>query len=373
MTLKRSYYEILGVPKGATQPEIRNRYRELVRKYHPDVHPDKELAHRMLIQILEAYRVLGDPDSRAGYDRQLEREAAAQRPAPPPPRPTAAPAGSGRKAPALSEVDHLLSNARLDYLAGNMRGAAGYCRQALKMQPANAQAHVVLGDIYRLQGRLDEAMSMYTLAIQFDPHNIEIRQRITRLVHDERQKAEVVTHPGRASRRELLRVSVWSFGAAAAIGAVFVLSLFPGQPGWPQIAPISLLSENAVVVLMVLSLLTGLLLSLTNAVRRADEELVFSTVRGLPGGGRQSFGIHVVLLTLIWYYLGLFVYIMVAANNESLSSSVVKAYVGALAVVALVAIAVPVAAGQLFLLGANLSFGLVLLGWVAGDMFRPLA
>ncbi len=64
----KDYYKILGVPENASQEEIRRRYRELVKKYHPDISKDPDAAKKMA-EINEAYQVLSDPKKRAEYDR----------------------------------------------------------------------------------------------------------------------------------------------------------------------------------------------------------------------------------------------------------------------------------------------------------------
>ena len=65
---RRDYYEVLGVAKGAEDAEIKRAFRELARKYHPDVNGDPEAAARFR-EINEAYTALSDPDERARYDR----------------------------------------------------------------------------------------------------------------------------------------------------------------------------------------------------------------------------------------------------------------------------------------------------------------
>src|SRR5215813_10570279 len=66
---KRDYYDVLGVSRGASDPEIKSAFRKLAMKYHPDRNPgDKECEHRFK-EINEAYDVLKDPDKRAAYDR----------------------------------------------------------------------------------------------------------------------------------------------------------------------------------------------------------------------------------------------------------------------------------------------------------------
>src|SRR5947199_4678730 len=65
----RDYYETLGVPKAATEDEIRSAFRRRERKYHPDVAKHKKAAEEKFKEINEAYEVLGDPEKRKKYDQ----------------------------------------------------------------------------------------------------------------------------------------------------------------------------------------------------------------------------------------------------------------------------------------------------------------
>ena len=65
--MTKDYYQILGVPRNATQEEIKRAYRRLVLKYHPDRNKSKE-AEEKFKEINEAYAVLSDPKKRQQYD-----------------------------------------------------------------------------------------------------------------------------------------------------------------------------------------------------------------------------------------------------------------------------------------------------------------
>lgn len=72
MIFLKNYYEILGVNKNATQEEIKQAYRKLSKKYHPDVNKGNDQAEKIFIQIQDAYKVLKDPEARKAYDERLE-------------------------------------------------------------------------------------------------------------------------------------------------------------------------------------------------------------------------------------------------------------------------------------------------------------
>lgn len=66
------YYKILGVDKTATDKDIKNAYRKLARKYHPDLNPNDPEANKKFQEINEANEVLTDPEKRKKYDQYGE-------------------------------------------------------------------------------------------------------------------------------------------------------------------------------------------------------------------------------------------------------------------------------------------------------------
>src|ERR1700730_17526348 len=64
----KDYYSTLGVAKTATEKEIKQAFRRLARKHHPDVNPGDKTAESKFKEMSEAYEVLGDPVKRKKYD-----------------------------------------------------------------------------------------------------------------------------------------------------------------------------------------------------------------------------------------------------------------------------------------------------------------
>ncbi len=67
--MAEDYYSILGVKRDASQAEIQRAYRDLARKYHPDMNPDDKTAKEKFQRVQKAYDVLGNAEKREMYDR----------------------------------------------------------------------------------------------------------------------------------------------------------------------------------------------------------------------------------------------------------------------------------------------------------------
>lgn len=67
--MARDFYDVLGVKRDASEKDIRQAFRRLARKYHPDVNPGDKAAEARFKEISAAYDVLSDPDNRKKYDK----------------------------------------------------------------------------------------------------------------------------------------------------------------------------------------------------------------------------------------------------------------------------------------------------------------
>ena len=135
MHATKNLYELLGLSKEASQDDIRQAHRKLVRKYHPDTNPEDPQAEERFKEVQRAYEVLSDPQKRREYDQRLRafsrkgstgREGTAtNRAAPGRPRPSSA----GRRADRattytvdLSELLAKLTNLSANRVDGRIEG-----------------------------------------------------------------------------------------------------------------------------------------------------------------------------------------------------------------------------------------------------------
>ena len=240
MRLKRTYYEIMGVARNATAPEIKVKYHELARQFHPDRAKDKELAQRLFSQINMAYKTLSNVAERARYDETLDAEessaarmypggrpplasrparpdvarpavaAAAPRAAQERVRPTPAGSSAARPAPTAPTVarptptsplvdesrsaptvhaqppqgntlGRFLEMAHDAYGRGDLTQAMKICRQILAAAPDNFDALRLCGDIHSDSFSNAEALAAYKKALKVQPGNFTMQDKVRRL------------------------------------------------------------------------------------------------------------------------------------------------------------------------------------------------
>lgn len=351
--MAKDYYEILGVDPSATNEEIKRRFRELVRKYHPDVHPDKLFSHEVFRRILEAYKVLGDPEKRRLYDAsRKEKRGFAGVEVEVPPRPPV-------------DIEGLLLRAEIALIRGNFKDALELCKEVLRKDPKNAFAYNLLGDIFRAQGRLKEAIEMYSYAVQFDPYKPLYAEKLDRLLKGERK---VVVEREEVKKRKVFSPYLFALGLLSLIPIVWWIRNNPGSA--IEHFPFSNFSLNLIIALSLAGLALGFFSACSRFLRPHDEELIFAL--SWIGKGYMPLGLILCLFSLGSFWGSLFLYSILSAIQEHTSSSVWKAYGCSFLGVMGIAISLPLIWKSIILWGGNFLFPFFLLGWLLGDIFRPL-
>ncbi len=414
MTGERNYYDILGVPRTASLDDIKKRYRELARQHHPDVNRNKPDAAKLFAEITKAYKTLSHPDERATYDADMalrERRAAAGAAraaannfpgtAPPPPRSgTGRPAGTNGRAtgapggatppPRTStprpDTARLISQAQAAFVRGKFVEARALCEQVLRHDRRNAQAHEILGDVYRLQGRTEDAINMYTMALQLNPRNHTVMERLERLARTgSREQTAFFDYnatrgmsPGRRpirDKRPLKTLLGGVIGYGLVMMSILYLAMMPPQKQLSEsllfLGPLATWSIPLLVVMVFAGLVLGFTMAATAAIRRIDDEMILTGVRGGQRGAHLPLGLLLLIVSVLSFYAAALLYGIIAFLQESLTPSILRIFGAVLVVVLLLTAVYEPGRREVFLFGGNVVFLAYLVGWAMGDCFRP--
>lgn len=198
MSLQRNYYEVIGVAPTATTDDIKKKYRELARQFHPDVVKDKTLGQKVFTQINQAYRVLADPEKRSQYDTMLLTDkvrsgtggasvSPASGAAGTAVRTTSqtATSGSGPAAQPLSAQQaattaRLMVDAESAMMQNKLGNVKTICDKVLEIDPRNCKAFSLMGDALVQMGKPRDAAAAYRRAQQIAPSAL-LQNKISRL------------------------------------------------------------------------------------------------------------------------------------------------------------------------------------------------
>jgi tetratricopeptide (TPR) repeat protein len=219
----RNHYEVLGVPRGATEAEVKDAYFRLAKRFHPDAHHGESLGdlrdelEAVFIRLGEAYEVLRDARRRSDYEQRLGRPRPAVSGGGEPPQAGTEDGGVGTRDPeaAAREAESALVRAArlfetekyydviqllepsIDALSPKLRtrGRILLARSNLKNpkwvrraeelllavthdDPAVAEAWLLLGQMYAEKGLTTRAQSMFRKVLALQPDHEEALQRL---------------------------------------------------------------------------------------------------------------------------------------------------------------------------------------------------
>lgn len=370
MQPERNHYEILGLPKNASVADIKKHYRQLARKYHPDVAGDKAAAAKMFLRITEAYKTLVDPEKRWAYDSTLV-EPAPVRPPAATPRPSETARSAVYSQSSRAAVRKLIKDAEMAFIKRRLNEAKGLCREALSQDRSCARAHAILGDIYRVQKRYDSAINEYNYAVQLQPGDMDSQKKLEKLLdHMSPVKFSWDESEGKLSTQAIVLNTI---GWSIAVFLLFMISIYPGQPIAQleiyRLIWIKTWSWNLIGIMFGEGVLVGFLLGINGLVEHPDDELIFE------GSNKTWAIIPTGMLLLVFgpvFFLGSAgIYLLFGFLQDTMSKTVLKVFLATGLIVFFSAMLYPKGANSVLLFGGNIVFTGMLLGWYSGSVFRP--
>jgi len=199
---QKNFYQILDVPRGAPEEEIKKAYFQMARRFHPDRFDRKAAAEykgqidEVFDSITNAYRVLSNKDKRAAYDSGISVNAQEDvqdsvKKAEIKFRQGKTLFGMDRFDEAVSYLEEAvrLRRDKADYflllamaeskVSSYLRKAEGDFLKAVNLEPWNPEAYVGLGVLYRSEGLQTKAVRQFEKALEADPEHAKARQELT--------------------------------------------------------------------------------------------------------------------------------------------------------------------------------------------------
>jgi len=167
MVAKRDYYDVLGVTKTSSHHEVKQQYRKLALKFHPDRNPSSESGEHFK-EISEAYAVISDPQKKqvydqhghAGVDGRYSNEDIFQ--------------GTQRAGFDFNDVWGWRNKGLALYFLGKYEEAIKCYDKAIEIDPNDADVWNNKGDSMDSLGKYEEAITSYDKAIEIDPNDADV-------------------------------------------------------------------------------------------------------------------------------------------------------------------------------------------------------
>ncbi|HEY3414520.1 MAG TPA: DnaJ domain-containing protein [Armatimonadota bacterium] len=368
------YYAILEVPFDADAAAIRRAYRRKVKELHPDVAKDKANANEAFLIAKEAYNVLSDPQRRTNYDvtytgRRTRSQTTGRRPESAPQAPAADTWTRHQKSLTVAE---LLQRAMRELATGRNPYARRDLGEVLAREPENPDAMLLMGRLYRSEGRTEDWIGVLEEGLRKNPSNVAMRLALNDALRSRKEKPFVRESPEtRLEQRRRAYLATGLMGGAAAI-----------MWGTSRTGPPIPIIEFAVAVpgrLMYstafAAALAGWTMAATGYISKIDDELFWPDTRGRSLSrpihrNDAPLGLAVPVMALIHYFLAVSVMAVLMLTRGVFSRSLGIVSAVALGFAAAMAMAYPADAGGIFFWCPGWLLFAEFCGWYIGEFFR---
>jgi curved DNA-binding protein CbpA len=370
----QDHYAILGVPFNADAAAIRRAYRQRVKQIHPDVAADKTNANEDFIQLQEAYRVLSDPGKRTNYDvtYAARRRQANPRPASAGFGAQAGPSDTWSRHQSALTVAELLQRAMREMATGRNPYARRDLAAVLAREPENPDAILLLGRLYRSEGRVGEWVRVLEDGLAENPYNA-----VLRLALNEALKARHEDPFSRDSPEKNVEYRRRAYTAIGMMGAPLIFLWGFTHPGAPFNAILFMVDAPGHLLLctLLIAALAGWTMASTGYIPPIDDELFVpetygrSLKRNYPRND-APLGLAVPVMALIHYLLAVGVIGALMLTRGTLSRSLITVSVLALGLTAAMAMACPPGTMSIWNWCPGWMLFAEFCGWFIGEFFR---
>ena len=246
------------------------------------------------------------------------------------------------------------------------------CRQAMRLNRRNPEPYEILGDLHKIRGRIDEAVAMYSYAIQLDPRRSGARNKFDSLTGHP-AKTIYSRHTASSSKKSNEKDHLSLYRTVSIIGVFLIIFLgytlyqIPGAASmswffwqWDPLALFALATSG---------LLVGLLMSVNGWIGSAKEELGRAD-RKLNGQYYPAIGPWVIGSGILSYYITMILYFFIEGIRFRLSRSISRAFGISAGMILVSALIRPESFLWILACSGNLLFPSFCIGWIIGDKFK---